>query len=119
MNKEFGMEWFSRTFGMKMDIVWIGYINGSEDILEWKEIYNGPLECRDKMDLKIVLVNSGSTIFIVWKDAVDLKMFEVLEYSKDTLVLQMIWYGKTVVLQMVWNEGINMCKDSKNGFDCK
>ena len=49
MNKEFGMEWFSRTFGMKMDMVWIGYINGSEDILEWKEIYNGPLECRDKM----------------------------------------------------------------------
>ena len=77
---------------MKMDMVWIGYINGSDDILEWKEIYNGPLECRDKLYLKIVLEDIVVPLFFwIWKDAVDLMMFELLEYSKDTVVLQMNW----------------------------
>ena len=53
-------------------------------------MYNGPLECRDKVYLKIVLEDIVVPLFFwIWKDAVDLMMFELLEYSKDTVVLQM------------------------------
>ena len=55
-------------------------------------MYNGPLECRDKVYLKIVSEDIVVPLFFwIWKDAVDLKMFELLEYSKDTVVLQMNW----------------------------